>query len=107
MGLTNICEEMKSLRLKVNEHKTTYLVLATQGRRCREDLQSEITVCSEKIKSSKTGKRLGLTIADDLTWRDQMEKTVKSCNAKQSGLWKCTALLRHDQRKPRELYYQE
>ena len=90
---------MKSLRLKVNEDKTTYLVLATQGRRCREDLRSEIEICGEKVKSTKTGKCLGLTITDDLTWRDQVNKTVKSCNSKQSGLWKCTALLRQDQRK--------
>ena len=59
MGLTQICEEMKSLRLNVNEDKTTNLVLATQGRRYREDLQSKITVCSEKVKSSKTGICLG------------------------------------------------
>ena len=71
IGLTKICEEMKSLRLKVNEDKTTYLVLATQGRRCREDLHSEIEVCNEKVKSSKTGKCLGLTITDDLTWRQK------------------------------------
>ena len=99
IGLTKICKEIKSLRLKVNEDKTTYLVLATQGRRCREDLRSEIEICGEKVKSTKTGKCLGLTITDDLTWRDQVNKTVKSCNSKQSGLWKCTALLRQDQRK--------
>ena len=99
IGLTRICEEMKSLRLKVNEDKTTYLVIATQGRRCREDLKSEIEVSGEKVKSTKTGKCLGLIITDDLTWRDQVDKVVKSCNSKQSGLWKCTALLRQDQRK--------
>ena len=49
VGLTKICKEMKSLRLKVNEDKTTYLVLATQGRRCREDLKSEIEICGEKL----------------------------------------------------------
>ena len=98
-GLTRICEEMKSLRLKVNEDKTTYLVLASQGRRCREDLQSKIEGCGETVKSTKTGKCLGLIITNDLTWRDQVDKTVKSCNSKQSGLWKCTSLLRQDQRK--------
>ena len=35
-GLTKVCKELKSLRLKVNEGKTTYMVLATQGRRRRE-----------------------------------------------------------------------
>ena len=38
IGLTKICTEMKSLRLKVNEDKTTYMVLATQGRRSRQIL---------------------------------------------------------------------
>ena len=40
-----------------------------------------------------------MIITNDLTWRDQVDKTVKSCNSKQSGLWKCTSLLRQDQRK--------
>ena len=41
-GLTKICTEMKALRLKVNEDKTTYMVLATQGRRSRESPNSQI-----------------------------------------------------------------
>ena len=82
---------MKSLRLKVNVDKTTYLVLATQGRRCREDLKSEIEISGEKVKITKTGKSLGLIITNDLRWRDQVDKTVKSCNSKQTGLRKCTA----------------
>ena len=98
-GLTKICNEMKKLRLKVNEDKTTYLVLATQGRRHREDLRSQIEVCGETVKSTSTGKYLGLIISNDLSWRDQVDKVVKSCNSKQSGLWKCTHLLRQDQRK--------
>ena len=41
-GLTKVCQELKALRLKVNEGKTTYMVLATQGIRRREDLSSKI-----------------------------------------------------------------
>ena len=51
------------------------------------------------MKSTATRKCLGLIITDDLTWRDEVDKVVKSCNTKQTGLWKCTALLRQDQRK--------
>ena len=51
------------------------------------------------MKSTSTGKCLGLIISNDLSWRDQVDKVVKSCNSKQSGLWKCTHLLRQDQRK--------
>ena len=89
-GLTEVCKELKALRLKINEDKTTYMVLATQERRTREDLASTIEVCGEQMKSSKTGKCLGLLLTDDLTWRDQVEKVVKSCQQKQTGLWKCT-----------------
>ena len=42
---------------------------------------------------------IGLIISNDLTWRNQVDKVVKSCNSKQSGLWKCTHLFRKDQRK--------
>ena len=99
LGLTNICKEMKALRLKVNEDKTTYMVLATQGRRRRENLESEIVVCGERVRSSETGKCLGLILSNDLTWQNQVDKVVKSCSSKLSGLWKCTGLLRKDQRK--------
>ena len=71
-GLTKICMEMKALRLKVNEDKTTYMVLATQGRRSRENLNSQIEVCGQKVKSTDTGKCLGLLISNDLTWQHQV-----------------------------------
>ena len=77
---------MKALRLKVNEDKTTYMVLATQGRRSRESPNSQIEVCGQKVKSTNTGKCLGLLISNDLTRRHQVEKMVKSSNAKQTGL---------------------
>ena len=83
----------------MNEDKTTYLVLATQGRRARENLASEIEVCGEKVQSSVSGKCLGLLISNDLSWRHQVEKVLKSCNSKQNGLWKCTNLLNREQRK--------
>ena len=56
MGLTKICKEMKALRLKVNEDKTTYMVLITQGRRRQENLSSQIEVCGLKINRKETGK---------------------------------------------------
>ena len=75
------------------------MVLATQGRRAREDLTSEIEVCGERVKSIDSGKCLGLLVLNDLTWRHQVEKVVKSCNSKQNGLWKCTSILNKGQRK--------
>ena len=98
-GLTRMCEQLKALRLKVNEDKTTYMILATKGRRAREDLDSEIVICGERVKSVKVGKALGLLVSSDITWREQVEKTVKSCQEKLRGLWKCTAYLTQQQRK--------
>ena len=98
-GLTKVCQELKALRLKVNEGKTTYMVLATQGIRRREDLSSKIKVCGEVVKNVPVGKALGLLVSDDLSWRHQTEEVVKSCTAKLHGLWKCTSVLRQDQRK--------
>ena len=67
---------MKTLRLKVNEDKTVYMILATSGRRRQENLDSEITICGEKVKSSKTGKCLGLIVSDNLSWEKQIDKVV-------------------------------
>ena len=98
-GLTRVCEQLKALRLKVNEDNTTYMILATQGRRARENLESIIVVCGEQVKSVKVGKALGLLVSDDMTWKEQVGKTVKSCQEKLRGLWKCTELLKQHQRK--------
>ena len=98
-GLTKVCQELKSLRLKVNEGKTMYMVLAMQGIGRREDLSTQIKVCGEFVKNVPVGKALGLLVSDDLILRHQMEEVVKSCTAKLYGLWKCTSVLRQDQRK--------
>ena len=75
------------------------MILATQGRRRQENLESVIEICGEMVKSSNTGKCLGLVVSNDLSWEKQVDKVVKSCRGKQRGLWKCTGLLRKDQRK--------
>ena len=78
-GLTIIFKELKAMRLKVNEGKTSYMVLTSMGRRRQEDLSSQIMICGEVVENVKVGKSLGLLISDDLTWRHQIEKVVKSC----------------------------
>ena len=62
-------------------------------------MESEITICEKKVKSSQTGKCLGLIVSDNLSWEKQVDKVVESCQKKQRGLWKCTGLMRKDQRK--------
>ena len=52
------------MRLKVNESKTIYMILATQGIRIRENLD----MCGNKVKNVKVGKALGLLLSDDLSW---------------------------------------
>ena len=101
-GVSRVCKALKAMRLKVNESKTTYMIMATQGIRTRENLMnrvSTIDVCGKKVKNVHVGKALGLLISDDLTWKDQTEKVVSSCQEKMRGLWKITNLLRKDQRK--------
>ena len=101
-GLTRVCQELKAMRLKVNESKTVYMILATQGIRRRENLdnkESVIDVCGNQVKNVKVGKALGLLISDDLTWRHQTAKVVENCQEKMRGLWKVTTVLRKDQRK--------
>ena len=101
-GVTKVCKALKAMRLKVNESKTTYMILATQGIRTRENLATKVStieVCGKKVKNVHVGKALGLLISDDLTWREQTQKTVKNCQEKMKGLWKITNLMRKDQRK--------
>ena len=100
-GVTRVCKALKALRLKVNESKTTYMIIATQGIRVRENLAnrvSSIDVCGQKVENVRVGKALGLLISDDLTWKDNTTKVVQNCLEKMRGLWKITNLLRKDQR---------
>ena len=68
-GLTRVCNALKSLRLKVNEGKTVYMVLATPEIRRRDgDIKSQIQICNKMVKNVKNGKVLGLIVSDDLSW---------------------------------------
>ena len=99
-GITRVCNELKALRLKVNEDKTVYMVLTTPGIRRRDGyVQSKINVCGEIVKNVNKGKALRLIVSDDLSWRDNTAKVVKSCTSKLSGLWRCTELLGKNERK--------
>ena len=99
-GITKVCNELKALRLKVNEGKTVYMVLSTPGIRRRDGLvKSEIKVCGKNVKNVNKGKALGLVVSDDLSWRDNAEKVAKSCTTKLSGLWRCTEVLGQEERK--------
>lgn len=99
-GISKVCNELKALRLKVNEGKTVYMVLSTPGIRRRDGyVKSEIEVCGKKVKNVTKGKALGLVVSDDLSWRDQADKVAKSCNSKLSGLWRCTEILGQEERK--------
>ena len=99
-GITKVCDQLKALRLKVNEDKTVCMVLTTPRIRRRDGtVKSQINVCGEIVKNVQKGKALGLIVSDDLRWRDNTEKVVKSCTAKLSGLWRCTEVLRESERK--------
>ena len=59
--MTRVCKALKAMRLKVNESKTTYMIMATQGIRTRENLVNKVStidVCGEKVKNFHVGKAL-------------------------------------------------
>ena len=52
-GVTRVCKALKALRLKVNESKTTYMIMAIQGIQIRENLVNKVStidVCGKKWK---------------------------------------------------------
>ena len=51
-GITKVCDELKALRLKLNEDKTVYMVLTTPKIRRRDGIvKSQINVCGEVVKN--------------------------------------------------------
>ena len=55
-------------KLKLNQEKTQFLVMATNQRRKAKDISVEIRTNNETIKPVKTAKLLGVEIQDDLKW---------------------------------------
>ena len=65
----------------------------------KAELREKLQEVDRIVKNVQKGKALGLIVSDDISWRDNTEKVVKSCIAKLSGLWRCTEVLGESERK--------
>ena len=69
----------KSSRLKVNEDKTQFIIIASyQRRRASGGLNVETSIGGEAKKPKDMVKDLGDLIYDDLTWKHQKSQSFNS-----------------------------
>ena len=81
-------ENMKASRLKVNEDKTEFIIIASNQRRLASGgLKVETTIGGEVKKPKEFVKSLGVLISNDLSWRHQTNSKLEECKTKLRGLY--------------------
>ena len=81
-------DNMKASRLKVNENKTQFIVLASHQRRLASGgLKVETSIGGEAKKPEEVVKSLGVLISNDLTWKHQTKSKLEECQNKLRGLY--------------------
>ena len=79
---------MKASRLKVNEGKTEYILIASNQRRLASGGLEVVTTIGGKMKKPQEAvKSLGVLISSDLTWKHQTKSKLKECQSKLKGLY--------------------
>ena len=79
---------MKASRLKVNEDKTQYIIIASNQRRMASGgLEVETTIGGKEQKPKDVVKSLGVLISNDLTWKHQTKAKLEECQNKLRGLY--------------------
>ena len=81
-------DNMKAIRLKVNEDKTQFIVIASHQKGLASGgLDVETTIGGEMKKPKEVVKSLGVLISNDLTWKHQTDSKVEECKNKLRGLY--------------------
>ena len=81
-------DNMKASRLKVNENKTQFIVIASHQRRLASGgLKVETSIGGEAKKPEEVVKSLGVLISNDLTWKHQTKSKLEECQNKLRGLY--------------------
>ena len=79
---------MKASRLKINEDKTQFIIIASHQRRLAAGgLEAETCFGGEVKKPKNVVKSLGVLISNDLTWRHQTQSKLEECQNKLRGLY--------------------
>jgi hypothetical protein len=94
----------KQIGLRLNESKTTYMVIAPASKQKNTEIPNLI-LGTETIKPSSKMKVLGVTIDNNLNWRDHTDKIVNQCRNKIIQLGRINRKLRLSITERKSLYY--
>ena len=100
--LKPLFEEMKLGRLKVNEDKTSLILLGSRPARKRlieGGGERTLTLAGETITPKSKAKSLGLIISEDMNWTDEVETRIAKCSLKLRSLMRLKGVVNQDQRK--------
>jgi len=100
--LKPLFEEMKLGRLKVNEDKTSLILLGSRPARKRlieGGGERTLTLAGETITPKSKAKSLGLIISEDMNWTDEVETRIAKCSLKLRSLMRLKGVVSQEQRK--------
>jgi hypothetical protein len=77
-GIDIIATWMKNNKLKLNEEKTEFLVIASATNQ-NKIVNRTLTLSNEKVESSKSARNLGVVIDEHMSLNEQINSVRKSC----------------------------
>ena len=86
-------------KLKINTEKTKIMLIATDKKRTKNDLEFELNIEGKVIKEVESARLLGVEIMNNFSWEKQVEETIRECSSRLSGLYKISKNVNQEQRK--------
>ena len=80
-GITNLNTWFKSNKLSLNLNKTNYMIFGTQNKTKQLNDQLKISINDTEIRQINATKFLGITIDQNLTWKNHINELRKKCSS--------------------------
>ena len=82
-----VFDNMKSVKIKVNEDNTKLLLMASnQTRRADGGLSVSMVRGGKEVKPESSAKSLGVIFSSNLSWKEQTQAKLKDCGSRLAAL---------------------
>ena len=99
MMLNRIISHMRSSQLLINADKTRVMLFAISQKRSKNNLEFHLDIEGNRIKEVESATLLGLTLTNNFTWDQHIDKTIGKCSKRLNGLYRVQKELNVQQKK--------